>query len=80
MESSQNKGPQVLMVTLRSIPRIPIILVFFRSEISNKSSHCGTAETNPTRNHEVPGSTPGCRCHELWRRSQMWLGSDVAVA
>ena len=23
------------------------------------SSHCGTVETNPTRNHEVSGSIPG---------------------
>ena len=23
------------------------------------SSHCGTKETNPTRNHEVVGSIPG---------------------
>ena len=43
--------------------------------------------TNPTRNHEVVGSIlaslSGLRirhCHELWCRSQMWLGSHVAVA
>ena len=24
-----------------------------------RSSHCGAAETNPTRNHEVAGSIPG---------------------
>ena len=24
-----------------------------------KSSHCGTAELNPTRNYEVEGSIPG---------------------
>ena len=24
-----------------------------------RSSHCGTVETNPTRNHEVSGSIPG---------------------
>ena len=24
-----------------------------------RSSHCGTAETNPTRNHKVVGSIPG---------------------
>ena len=24
-----------------------------------RSSHCGSVETNPTRNHEVAGSTPG---------------------
>ena len=24
-----------------------------------QSSHCGAAETNPTRNHEVVGSIPG---------------------
>ena len=25
----------------------------------SRSSHCGAAETNPTRNHEVAGSIPG---------------------
>ena len=33
------------------------------SEVSQKekdrSSHCGTVETNPTRNHDVVGSIPG---------------------
>ena len=45
--------------------------------------------TNPTRNHEVAGSIPALaqwvedlalRCRELWCRSQMRLGSCVAVA
>ena len=27
--------------------------------LQTKSSHCGTAETNLTRNHEVAGSIPG---------------------
>ena len=43
--------------------------------------------TNPTGNHEVAGSIPGLvqwisiwRCHELWCRSQMRLGSCAAVA
>ena len=51
------------------------------------SSYCGAVETNPTRNHEVTGSIPGLtrglsiqHCHELWCRSQMWLGSCDAVA
>ena len=44
---------------------------------------------NPTRYHEVAGLIrslallSGIRiwsCHELWCRSQMWLGSGVAVA
>ena len=42
---------------------------------------------NPTRNHEVAGSVPDvtqwvkdlAHCHELWCRSQMRLGSSVAV-
>ena len=52
-----------------------------------RSSCCGTAETNPTRNHEVAGSIPGLakwlrirHSCKLWCRSQTLLGSDVAVA
>ena len=47
------------------------------------SSHHGSAETNPTRNHEVAGSLSGLRirrCHEVWYRSKTRLGSGVAVA
>ena len=43
--------------------------------------------TNPPGNHEVVGSIPGLAqevkiwcCRGLWCRSQMWLGSDGAVA
>ena len=52
-----------------------------------RSSHCGAAEMNPTRNREVAGLIPGlvqwvkdlC-CHELWCRLQMRLRSGIAVA
>ena len=37
-----------------------------------RSSHCGAAEMNPTRNHEVAGSIPGLA---LWVK-----GSGVAVS
>ena len=55
-------------------------------------SYCGVPVvaqwlTNPTRNNEVEGLIPGLAqwvkdlcCGELWYRSQMWLGSRVAVA
>ena len=43
-----------------------ILFMVVYSEIYNdfykekdRSSHCGTVETNPTRNHEVAGSIPG---------------------
>ena len=32
-------------------------LLVYRNVLRN--SHCGAAETNPTRNHEVEGSVPG---------------------
>ena len=51
-----------------------------------KSSHRGSAEMNQTSTHVqvqslalVSGLRIWC-CHELWYRSQMWLGSDVAMA
>ena len=28
-------------------------------QLKDRSSHCGTAETNPTSNHEVGGLIPG---------------------
>ena len=38
-------------------------------------------ETNPTSVHEDSGSGSGIwHCCELWRRSQTWLGSHVAMA
>ena len=43
--------------------------------------HCGTAEMNPTRNHEVVGLIPGLAQWVgdlVWW--QAWLGSHVAVA
>ena len=49
------------------------------------SSHRYTEEMNLTRNHEIAGVISGLSglriwcCHELWCRSQTWLGSDVAV-
>ena len=48
---------------------------------------CGTAETNPTGNHEVAGSIPSLSqwlgiwlCCELWCSSKTWLGSRCSVA
>ena len=35
------------------------ILSILSSVKNHGSAHCGPAETNQTRNHEVSGSTPG---------------------
>ena len=44
-------------------------------------SRCGARETNPTSIHEASLSGSGIwHCRELWYRSQMQLGSRVAVA
>ena len=60
---------------------------FFFKNNSSGSSHCGEAKTNPTGIHEDAGSSLALlsglrieRCHELWCRAQVWLGSCVAVA
>ena len=59
------------------------------SSLKNKkhgSSRRGSAVMSLTSVHEVVGSIPGLgglrirRGRELWRRSQTWLGSHVAVA
>ena len=51
------------------------------------SSHCGSAEMNLASIYEEAGLIPGLaqwgkvwRCHELWCRLQMQLGSVMAVA
>ena len=51
------------------------------------SSHSGTVETNPTRNHEVAGSIPGLtqwvkdvELLRVWYKLQTWLRSGVTVA
>ena len=38
---------------------VPIVVREIKKKSSTWSSHHGTAETNPTRNHEVAGTTPG---------------------
>ena len=52
-----------------------------------RSSRCGAADMDPTRNHEVWGSIPGLdqwvknrHCPELWYKSQTQLGSCMAEA
>ena len=52
-----------------------------------QGSYCSSVETSLTGIHEdaglIPGLLSGLRiqcCHELQCRSQMWLGSGIAVA
>ena len=70
----------------------PFFRDFFSGISLNKTKHqspcCGSVVTNVTSIHKNAGSIPGpalsglrtwC-CKKLWYRSQMWLGSRVAMA
>ena len=57
---------------------------FRQNRLAVRSSHCGSAVMHLTSIHEDLGSIPGLasglsiwHCHELWYRSQMWLGSGL---
>ena len=61
------------IAALRALIRVPVV---------------AQQVTNPTSIHEDAGLIPGLtqwglriqHCHELWCRSQRWLGSGIAVA
>ena len=74
----KHSGPQTLTVCRGDRKHLVLCL---RRGARSKSSHCDSVEMNPSI-HEDVGSIPGLtqRCHELWCRSQMLLGSGVAVA
>ena len=68
-------------------PRIKNIPPKFQKVPKSRSSHCGSAATNPTSIHEgscsIPGLTHGLRiqhCCEQWCRLQIQLGYCIAVA
>ena len=53
---------QIRFILLNSENILLSLVTYFKLLIikrNNRSSRCGAAETNPTRNHEVVGSIPG---------------------
>ena len=69
------------------IPSANPLISTFKICSGSKSSRCGVAETNWTRNHEVAGLIPGLTQWVkdpvllwLWHRLQTWLRSVIAVA
>ena len=62
-------------------------VTLFENKVFVGSSHCGTAEMNPTSILEdrvqflaLPSGLRIWHCCELWCGSQTWLGSHVAMA
>ena len=50
----------IVKTTTLHISKYKGIFFFYRIRTNNfRSSHLGTAERNPTRNHEVVGAIPG---------------------
>ena len=59
MVAQQVKDPVLLLLRLRFNPGLGTSACHRSREKKKGSSHCGTAETNPTRNHENEGSILG---------------------
>ena len=58
-------------------------MIYIRYISYRGSSHCGTVEMNPSRDHKVADSLSGLSiqcCSELWHMSQTQLRSGIAVA